>query len=58
MLKLTRKKNECIIINGNIRVTVISDRHGRVKLGIEAPENIEVWREEVYEKIKIRSSHK
>jgi carbon storage regulator CsrA len=37
MLILTRSQNESIIINGNIKITVISDRHGQVKLGIEAP---------------------
>jgi len=30
------------------KVTVISDRHGQVKLGIEAPEDVEIWREEIY----------
>jgi len=38
MLILTRSQNESIIINGNIKITVLSDRHGQVKLGIDAPE--------------------
>ena len=51
MLILTRKQNESVIINDDIKVTVISDRHGQVKLGIEAPEDVKIWREEIYEKI-------
>jgi carbon storage regulator len=45
MLILTRSQNESIIINDDIKITVISDRHGQVKLGIEAPEDVEIWRE-------------
>jgi len=37
MLILTRSQNESIIINDDIKITVISDRHGQVKLGIDAP---------------------
>ena len=51
MLILTRKQNESVIIGDDIQVTVLSDRHGQVKLGIEAPEDIEIRREEIYEKI-------
>ena len=51
MLILTRKQDESIIIDGDIKVTVLSDKHGQVKLGIEAPENVEIWREEIYEKL-------
>jgi len=45
MLILTRSQNESIIINDDIKITVISDRHSQVKLGIEAPEDVEIWRE-------------
>ena len=51
MLILTRKQNESIIIDGNIKVTVISNRHGQVKLGIDAPDDIEIWREEIYARL-------
>jgi carbon storage regulator len=47
MLILTRSQNQSIIIDDDIKITVISDRHGQVKLGIEAPEDIEIWREEI-----------
>ncbi len=36
MLQLTRKLNESITIDGSIEVTVLSDSHGQVRLGIEA----------------------
>jgi carbon storage regulator len=52
MLILTRKQNETIVIDDDIRITVLSDNHGQVKLGIEAPEEVEIWREEIYEKLE------
>lgn len=51
MLVLSRKKNETIVINDVIRITVVEIRGDKVRLGIEAPRNIEVHREEVYEQI-------
>jgi carbon storage regulator len=51
MLILTRNQNESIIIDNNIRITELSDKHGQVKLGIEAPEDVEIWREEIYTKL-------
>jgi carbon storage regulator len=51
MLVLSRKKNECIVINDVIRITVVEIRGDKVRLGIEAPRDIEVHREEVYEQI-------
>ena len=51
MLILTRSQNESIIIDDNIKITVLSDRHGQVKLGIDAPDDVEIWREEIYEKL-------
>jgi carbon storage regulator len=51
MLILTRNQNESIVIDDDIRITVLSDKHGQVKLGIEAPEDVEIWREEIYKKI-------
>ena len=55
MLILTRKQNESVIIDDDIKVTVISDRHGQVKLGIEAPEDVEIWREEIHGRISTAS---
>ena len=52
MLILTRKKDESIIIDGNIEIQIISIEEGKVKIGINAPKNIEVYRSEVVDKIK------
>jgi carbon storage regulator len=50
MLVLSRKLNESIIINGNIRVTVVGLRGNQVRLGIEAPESIAIFRNELFER--------
>lgn len=52
MLILTRKKDESIIINGNIEIQIMSIEEGKVKIGIEAPKDIEIFRSEVFEKIE------
>ncbi len=52
MLVLSRKKNESIVINDNIVVTVIDIRGNKVRLGFEAPNDVPIHRREVYEAIK------
>jgi carbon storage regulator len=47
MLVLSRKEDESIVIDGRIKVTVMEIRGGRIRLGIEAPQEIPVWREEL-----------
>ncbi len=56
MLVLSRKKNECIIINDHIVVTVVEIRGDKVRLGIEAPKDVSVHRREVYEAIQSQRS--
>ena len=51
MLVLSRKNNESIVINNNITVTVVEIRGDKVRLGIVAPKEIPVHRQEVYELI-------
>jgi len=51
MLVLSRKKNESIVINGNITVTVVEVHGNKVRLGVEAPKEVPVHRQEVYEAI-------
>lgn len=51
MLVLTRNIDEQLIINDNIKVKVLGITGNQVRLGIEAPKNIEVHREEIYKKI-------
>ncbi len=50
MLVLSRKLNETIVINGNIRVTVVGLRGNQVRLGIEAPESIAIFRQELFDR--------
>lgn len=52
MLVLSRKVNESIVIADNIVITVIEVRGDKVRLGVEAPKDVPVHREEVYEAIK------
>lgn len=51
MLVLTRKKDEKIIIGNNIVVTVLNVEDGQVSLGIDAPEDVSIYREEIYREI-------
>lgn len=51
MLVLSRKKNERIIINNDITVVVVEIRGDKVRLGIEAPKEVPVHRQEVFEAI-------
>lgn len=51
MLVLSRKKNESIVINSDITVTVVEIRGDKVRLGIVAPKEVPVHRQEVYEAI-------
>jgi carbon storage regulator len=55
MLVLTRRPDESIIIAGNIKITVVSVGPGRVKLGIEAPSDVRIDRQEVHEKIEAQA---
>ena len=51
MLVLSRKLNESIVINENIVVTVLGVKGDRVRIGIDAPGEIPVHRQEVHEKM-------
>lgn len=48
MLVLSRKTDESILIDGNIRVTVLGLRGNQVRLGIEAPGQVRILREELW----------
>jgi carbon storage regulator len=52
MLVLTRKKNESIIINDNIEITIVDVQGEQVRIGINAPRNVSIYRKEVYMEIK------
>ena len=49
MLVLSRKKNESIVINGNIVITITEISNGKCRIGIEAPEDVKVMRKELVE---------
>lgn len=52
MLALSRKKNEAIIINNNIEITILEVKGDQVKIGISAPKEVPVYRKEVYLQIQ------
>ena len=51
MLVLSRKAEESMYIGDDIKITVLDIRGGQVRIGITAPQNISIHREEVYDKI-------
>ena len=48
MLVLTRKRNQSIILNDNIELTIIDIQGDQVRVGINAPKDVKVFRKEVY----------
>jgi len=52
MLILTRHVDQSIIIGDNIVIKILSNTAGQVRIGIEAPKNIPVHRDEIYRKIQ------
>ena len=60
MLILTRKLGERITIGDDIVITLLEIKGAQIKLGIEAPKNISIHRQEIYERIRtenLKSSH-
>ena len=52
MLALSRKKNEALVINNNIEITILEVKGEQVKLGISAPKEVPIYRKEVYIQIQ------
>ena len=52
MLALSRKKNEALVINNNVEVTILDIKGDQVKVGITAPKEVPVYRKEVYLQIQ------
>lgn len=52
MLILTRKLNQKLIINDDIEIVILETYKNAVKIGIKAPHNVQVFREEIYREIK------
>ena len=56
MLALSRKKNESIVINNDVEITILDIKGDQVKIGITAPKSVPVYRKEVY--IQIQEANK
>ena len=52
MLALSRKKNEAIVVNNNIEITILEVKGDQVKIGINAPKDVPIYRKEVYLQIQ------
>lgn len=52
MLILTRKVNQKLIINDNIEIIILESYKNTVKIGVNAPNNVQIYREEIYNEIK------
>lgn len=52
MLALSRKKNESIVINSDVEITILDIKGDQVKIGINAPKSVPVYRKEVYLQIQ------
>jgi carbon storage regulator len=52
MLVLTRRQSESLRIGDNITITVLTVKHGQVRIGVDAPKSISVHREEIYQRIR------
>jgi len=52
MLILTRKVNQKLIINDDIEIVILESYKNAVKIGVNAPNNVQIYREEVYNEIK------
>ena len=52
MLILTRRPQETLVVGDNIKVQVLGVKGGQVRLGVEAPREVPVYREEIWVRIK------
>lgn len=52
MLILTRRTGESVVIGNEVTITVLGVKGNQVRIGINAPKNVPVHREEIYERIK------
>ena len=52
MLALSRKKNEAIVVNNNVEITILEIKGDQIKIGINAPKDVPIYRKEVYLQIQ------
>lgn len=58
MLILTRRIGENLIIGDNIKVAVLGVKGNQIRLGVEAPKDVSVHRQEIYDKIQMEKKDK
>ncbi|MCP3178434.1 carbon storage regulator CsrA [Desulfuromonas sp. KJ2020] len=51
MLVLTRKAGEGIVIGDHIKISVVEIKGGGIRIGIDAPQDMKIYRQEVYDRI-------
>lgn len=56
MLILTRRIGESLMIGDDVKVTVLNIQGGQVRIGVDAPKQIEIHREEIYRRIQTEKS--
>lgn len=52
MLALARKVNESIVVNDNIEITILEVKGDQIKIGIDAPKSVPIYRKEIYTQIQ------
>jgi carbon storage regulator len=57
MLILTRRVGETVMIGNEVTVTVLGVKGNQVRIGVNAPKDVAVHREEIYERIKREEDH-
>lgn len=57
MLILTRKVGETLVIGDDVTVTVLGTKGNQVRLGVNAPRDVSVHREEIYQRIQTKCDH-
>lgn len=58
MLILTRRVGETLVVGDDITITVLGVKGNQVRIGIKAPQDVAVHREEIYERIKQEQNQK
>lgn len=55
MLVLSRQRDETIVIDDSIRITIVDVRGDKVRIGVQAPRDVSVHRQEIYDAIQLES---